>query len=324
MDEHEQPVRFGDERVEFDGVLGQRVEITSANPVNYHQVISDPAGLPPTTIDGQLFVRSDADRDPLVIIVPGSLGVGPNHRAHAETLFGAGYSVFLLDPFGARSVTSTVANQIQYSFAASAYDVLAAVRLLAEHPAVDPSRITAQGHSRGGSAVTTAAMRQFADAVLGPDRGLAGVYAVYPWCGHQFRRPDTGHTVLRAIIGDLDEWCSVQQVQAQVAAIGAFGGHATMRIVGGAHHSFDRHEEVHELPEAIVTPAAPTVLIADDGSLVDPWTGETSPELVDRDLMVAALKAGFVRNGASIGGIGDQPDLFEADMLAFHASVLGA
>jgi hypothetical protein len=27
--------------------------------------------------------------------------------------------------------------------------------------------------------------------------------------------------------------------------------------------------------------------------------------------------------GAHIGSVGDQPDLFRADMLAFHASVLG-
>jgi dienelactone hydrolase len=319
----EQTGRFGEEHVEFDGAVGVRVEIPSADPLNYHAVVSAPATMAPMTIDGQLFARHGGDPGPLVIVVPGSLGVGPNHRSHAETLFRAGYSVFLLDPFGARSVTSTVADQVQYSFAASAYDVLAAVRTLREHPAVDPSRIAAQGHSRGGSAVTTAAMRRFADAVLGPGEGLAGVYAVYPWCGHQFRTPDIGHTVLRAIIGDRDEWCSVQQVQAQVAAIAACGGRATVRIVGGAHHSFDRHEEVHELPEAIVTPAAPTVSVGDDGSLIDPWTGESSPELIDRDLMVAALKAGFVRNGASIGGIGDQPDVFEADMLGFHASVLG-
>jgi dienelactone hydrolase len=314
--------RFGDEHIEFDGVLGERVEIPSADPVNYRQVVSGDLDAVHVTVDGQLFVRPEASNGPLVIVVPGSLGVGPNHRAHAERLVAEGYSVFVLDPFGARAVSSTVSNQAQYSFAASAYDVLATVRVLAEHPAVDPARITAQGHSRGGSAVLTAAMRRFADAALGPDAGLAGVYAVYPWCGHQFRTPDVGPTVVRAIIGDLDEWCSVQQVHGQIASIAAFGGHASLRIVAGAHHSFDRHEEVHLLPEAIVTPAAPTATVADDGSLIDPWTGEASPHCTDFDLAVTALKAGFGRTGASIGGIGDQPDLFEADMLAFHASLL--
>ncbi len=314
--------RFGEERIEYDGIVGERVDIVSANPVNYHQAITDPAGCEPITIEGQLFVRPGAVGEPLVIVVPGSLGVGPNHRQHAETLVGAGYSVFLIDPFGARAVSSTVANQTQYSFAASAFDVLAAVRTLGEHPAVDPERITAQGHSRGGSAVMTAAMRRFTDAVLEPDAGLAGVYAVYPWCGHQFADASVGSTVVRSIIGDLDEWCSVQQVQAQTRAIRAAGGDASIRIVGGAHHSFDRHEPVHELAEASVAPAAPTALVDDDGALVDPWSGERSPELTDRDLFVAAVQSGLGRRGARIGGIGDQPALFDADMLAFHESVL--
>ena len=37
-----------------------------------------------------------------------------------------GIAALVIDPFGARAVTSTVANQTQFSFAASAFDVLAA------------------------------------------------------------------------------------------------------------------------------------------------------------------------------------------------------
>ncbi len=120
------------------------------------------------------------------MIVPGSLGVAPSHLAHAEALTHAGFATFVLDSFGARGVTSTVANQTQFSFAASAYDVLAAFKVLASLPEIDASRIGAQGHSRGGSAVLTAATRRFADAVVGKGTGLKGVLAAYPWSGHQF------------------------------------------------------------------------------------------------------------------------------------------
>ena len=50
-------------------------------------------------------------------------------------------SGMVLDSFGARGVTSTVANQTQFSFAASAYDVLAAWQVLSVHPEIDASRI---------------------------------------------------------------------------------------------------------------------------------------------------------------------------------------
>jgi dienelactone hydrolase len=130
---------------------------SSASPVNYHRS-SASLEMPPITIDGKLFMpasgqRASAGKWPLVMIVPGSLGVAPSHVAHAETLTRAGFATFVLDSFGARGVTSTVANQTQFSFAASAYDVLAAWKVLAGLPGIDASRIGAQGHSRGGSAV---------------------------------------------------------------------------------------------------------------------------------------------------------------------------
>ena len=109
-----------------------------------------------------------------------------------KALTRAGFATFVLDSFGARGVTSTVANQTQFSFAASAYDVLAAWKVLAGLPEIDASRIGAQGHSRGGSAVLTAATRCFADAVIGPGTGLKGVLAAYPWSGHQFCDPRVG------------------------------------------------------------------------------------------------------------------------------------
>jgi dienelactone hydrolase len=96
-----------------------------------------------------------------------------------------GFAAFVLDSFGARDVTSTVANQTQFSFAASAYDVLAAWQVLSDHPEIDAFRIGAQGHSRGGSAVLTAATRRFADAVVGAGAGFRSVLAAYPWSGHQ-------------------------------------------------------------------------------------------------------------------------------------------
>ena len=114
---------------------GQNFEIPTANPANYFHVISNSAELPKLAIDGKLFLPASDHRRrhgklPLVMVVPGSLGVAPSHLKHAETVVGDGFAAFVLDSFGARDVTSTVANQTQFSFAASAYDVLAAWMVL--------------------------------------------------------------------------------------------------------------------------------------------------------------------------------------------------
>ena len=319
----EQP-RFRDRPLTLAGVVGENMEITSANPLNYHQAITDPARCEPVVVDGKLFLPGSEEPLPLVLVVPGSLGVADSHVGHAETLVAAGYGAFVLDPFGARAVESTVAAQPQYSLAASAFDVLATLRTLSQHPAVDPKRISGQGHSRGGTAVLAASMRRFADPIVGEGLSLAGTYSVYPWCGHQFASPDVGPTRIRAILGDQDDWISVQQVQAQIQAIRLVGGDASIRMVAGAAHSFDRHEPVHEIPEASVAPGSPTVYLDDDGAMVDPTTGVADPALGDRDMFLAAVRSGLGRQGAHIGSVGDQPALFTADMVGFHSAVLAA
>jgi dienelactone hydrolase len=322
-------LRFRDQDIVFaNGSKGQNFEIPTANPLNYFHVISRSAELPGLSIDGKLFLppadqRKADGKFPLVMVVPGSLGVAASHLAHAEAVSDDGFAAFVLDSFGARDVTSTVANQTQFSFAASAYDVLAAWKVLSAHPDIDASRIGAQGHSRGGSAVLTAATRRFADAVVGDGAGFRSVLAAYPWSGHQFLDPSVDETEIRVIMGDADEWCSPMQVQGHCQAIRLSGGKVTMRLIGGAQHSFDRGTDIENVADASVSPAAPTIYIGNDGAFIHPLGGVADSKLVDRDLMIYALKAGYGRKGAKIGSRDGEAELFKADMLAFWRRTLG-
>ena len=319
--------RFREREVVFaSGARGQNLDIASANPLNYWQVISDPGAMPRVTVDGKLFLPSGARGPlPVVIIVPGSLGIAATHLNHAETLVDLGLAAFVLDPFGPRRITSTVSNQTQYSFAASAYDVAAAVAALARRPEIDARRIGLQGHSRGGSAVLTAVTRRFCEAVHDRALTVRAVLAAYPWSGHQFLDPDIGTTEVRAIVGDQDDWVSPQQIQGHVQAMRLRGGTTSIRIVAGAEHSFDRHEPLQTFPDAAVSPGAPTSYLRDDGAFIHPTSGEADPELVDRDLAVYALKAGYGVRGATIGSQGNQAAVFRDEMTRFfHRTLLGS
>jgi dienelactone hydrolase len=319
MASNDSSVRFRDRELVFgNGSVGRNLEVETANPTNYYQVISKPRDVHRAVIDAKLFVPPNATRAlPVVIVVPGSLGIAPSHVAHAETFTDLGMAACVIDPFGARGVTSTVSNQAQYSFAASAYDVLATVRVLARLPEIASSRIGAQGHSRGGTAVLTAAMRRFSKPVLGDTLRLRAIYAAYPWCGHQFLDPDVGDTAVRAVIGDRDEWCLPQQAQGHIQAIRLRGGRATLKLFGGAIHSFDRGTAIETLADAAVSPDSPITYIADDGAMVHPLTDRADPAMVDYDTFVYALKAGYGRRGARIGSSGDDAARFRADMIAF-------
>ena len=339
---------YDDDYCLTNGLVGEALAISSASPKNFFQAISDTDAMPRQNLWGKLFLPDGAgqrDRSgqsgqpgqldeagqsgqldepgpyPVVIIAPGSLGLQEHHLSYAAELTDAAIAACAIDPFGNRGVVSTVENQAQYSFAASAWDVLATAELLAARPEIDAARVGAQGHSRGGSAVLNAASVHLAAASDAPK--LAGVYAAYPWSGHQFGDPDVGGTRVRAIIGDQDHWCSPTQVQAHIHAMRVAGGDATVRIVADARHSFDRTTPLEHIPDAAVAPGAPTLYIEDDGAFILPTSDEPDPELVDLDGFLYAFNAGYAVRGAHIGGSPELAPLFVEDMTAFWTGVMG-
>ncbi|MCY4622379.1 MAG: hypothetical protein OXD34_11190, partial [bacterium] len=97
---------------------------------------------------------------------------------------------------------------------------------------------------------------------------------------------------------------------------------ATLRIVPGANHSFDRTTPLEYISEASVTPGAPTFYIANDGAFILPTASEPDPELVDRDGFLYSIEAGFGVRGARISGNPDLVPLFYDDMTAFWTDVM--
>jgi hypothetical protein len=113
------------------------------------------------------------------------------------------------------------------------------------------------------------------------------------------------------------------QVQGHCQAIRLAGGTIAMRLISGAQHSFDRGTEIADVAEASVSPAAPTIYLANDGGFIHPLGDVSDSKLTDRDLMIYALKAGYGRKGAKIGSRDGDAELFKADMLAFWRRTLG-
>ena len=137
------------------------------------------------------------------------------------------------------------------------------------------------------------------------------VLAGYPWSGHQFLDPCVDETEIRVIMGDADEWCSPMQVQGHCQAIRLSGGKVSMRLIGGAQHSFDRGTEIENVADASVSPAAPTIYIGNDGAFIHPLADVADSKLVDRDLMICALKAGDGCKGARICSRDGEAQLFK-------------
>jgi len=307
-----------------NGVKGTIVSFESRTPADWAPAIRGETG-PAVTLNAQLFLPARrSGKLPAVIMAPGSANIGTHHMAEAAALSSAGYAVLLFDPFRGRGIADTVADQGRLTWVASTYDVLAAVRYLQSRSDIDPARIGALGGSRGGTAVMMAAAAPFSAAVLGPGKGLRAVFAGYPWCGTQFQsaRLSSG-TALLVLQGDRDDWVSLQQCQDAVHAMIVGGQAASMRIVPGALHAFDRADvPPTPIPDAVTSTIFPTVYMTDAGVYFDLRTGQPDAALTASDFTDYSVKGGFLRKGVTIGSRPGDAEAFMNEMTAFFEKQL--
>ncbi len=315
--------RFADASITLaDDVRGLPVKVPSRTPSDFGPAMHGDLGKS-VTLTAQLFLPSAALRNlPAIIILPGSGGIAPHHLEQASALTAAGFAVLLVDPFYARGIGDTIADQGRLSWAASAYDVLAAFAYLRSRSDIDPKRIGAVGSSRSGTAVMIAAAAPFSDAIAGRGRKLKAVVAGYPWCGTQFRSARLVRGVsLLLMQGDRDDWVSVQQCQDAVHAMSVAGGDASMRIFPGGLHALDRTGvPPTRIESAITSTIFPTVYMDDAGRYFDLRTGQVNPALSASDFFGQSVSGGFLRKGVTIGSTGAQAEEYVQEMVKFFVS----
>jgi dienelactone hydrolase len=301
------------------GTSAHAIDFESGTPPNYEAIIGR-RPFPSIRLDAELFLPDVNAPFPVVIIAPGSGGVSAPVREHAKALVANGIAVLLIDPFGRRGVRSTVTDQLQFSFAASSFDVLAAARHLAARPEIDAERIGALGYSRGGIAVLQAAVSVMARSVLGEHRVLRAVAAGWPWCGYQFKEPRTAPTAVRLLVADQDDWVSPIQCQAYASAMQQHNPDVSIRLFQDALHGFGYGRELTEIPGAQKALTAPIVYLNDEGTFLDWYTGEPLPGADDGEL--ARRYEPFITRGARAGSKGDQAHQFVEDVVEFFTQAL--
>src|SRR3979490_949387 len=95
----------------------------------------------PATVTGHLRIAQGAGRLPVVVMIHGSGGMGPNVEAWTRDFNAMGISTFALDGLRGRGLTSVNTDQAQLGRLNMILDVYRMLDILAKHPRVDPSRI---------------------------------------------------------------------------------------------------------------------------------------------------------------------------------------
>ena len=104
-----------------------------------------------------------------MVVAHGSAGVSDAREMRwAKDLVAMGMAAFVVDSFTPRNVRQTATDQGRLSTAANVADALAALRLIATHPRIDPDRIGIIGFSKGGQVALYGMIRAL------PPRGHAG------------------------------------------------------------------------------------------------------------------------------------------------------
>ena len=193
-----------------------------------------------TTLAGELRIAQGEGRQPAVILLHGSGGLGSAADMWARDFAEIGVSTFLLDYFTGRGLASVSADQSRLGRLQAILDAYQALAILAKHPRIDPNRIALIGFSRGGQATLYASLQRFHGMWNQSGADFAAYLPFYPDCMTTFVDDTKIKPVpVRMFHGAADDYNPAPQCTAFMERLKAAGVDVTQTLYPGASHSFD-------------------------------------------------------------------------------------
>ena len=234
---------------------------------------------------------------PAMVVVHGSSGVGPNDWDWAKRLNDMGVAAFVIDNFTGRGVKETATDQSRLSPAAYAAGALAALRLLATHPAIDPRRIGVIGFSRGGSAAINTALEPVRRAVIDDDLRFTAHVALYPGCAVPFVSAHLDGSPMLMLLGGKDDYTPASFCLAYADKLRANGASLQVMVYPNANHAFDSKTAPHFNPRPTTLHNCHGEIDLDDGAL----TVQAGDQALRGAAAAAELKR-CIERGVTVGG----------------------
>lgn len=191
-------------------------------------------------LGGILRIAQGSGRLPVVVLLHGSGGMASNIEYWTREFSEAGISTFAIDPFTARGLVNTNADQGQLGRLNIILDAYRALNVLAKHSRVDNSRIALMGFSRGGQATLYASLARFHKAWNNSGIEFAAYVPFYPDCMTTFQSDsETVNRPIRVYHGASDDYDPVAPCKAYIDRLKVAGRDAQLIEYPGVAHAFD-------------------------------------------------------------------------------------
>jgi dienelactone hydrolase len=203
------------------------------------QFLSGDANGNAATVTGEFRIAQGSGKLPVVVLIHGSGGMGPNIEAWAGDLNAIGISTFALDGFTGRGLTSVNRDQALLGRLAFTLDAYRALEMLAKHPRVDTSRIALMGFSRGGQGTLFASLKRFHQMWNKSGIEFAAYIPFYPDCMTTYIQDTEVDKAIRIFHGTPDDYNPVATCRKYIERLKAAGRDVVLTEYPNAHHGFD-------------------------------------------------------------------------------------
>jgi len=202
------------------------------------------------TIWGTLnFPANAPDKNvPVVVIMHGMGGIDASEEHWMKVFNSIGLATFMVDSNSARKKCKKDSNfkkEIPWCAAANrgmnrVIDGYGALKLLSNHPRIDPKRIGCLGTSLGGVGCLYVNVKRFQKMWGTPGLEFAASVPMYPGCNVIFKEDDEiTNTPIRIHIGELDTYYPADSCVNYGERLRAKGKDVQVKVYPNAHHGFD-------------------------------------------------------------------------------------
>jgi dienelactone hydrolase len=231
------------------------------------QFLTGEQGGSPARIWGDLRLPAEPiGREPAVILMHGSEGVGRREARWAEELLAIGVATFTLDSLTGRRRASATAEVSTGTLIVDAYRALG---FLAGHLRIDPTRVALMGFSRGGVVALYSGLDRFRRRYGRSGVEFAAHISFYPGCLLTYIDDErVTDSPIRLFHGTADDSTTIGPCRDYVERLRRAGKDVELTEYPGARHAFD----APYLPPTLLLPqsvnTARCSLIERDGGVI--------------------------------------------------------